>query len=144
MVESLIKVNRILESQKSTIGELLFNDVFICNTLEDVVRPKGIKIYGETAIPEGRYEVKMHFWQKYNDYYPQLLDVPGFEGILFHAGVNKDHTEGCLLTGLYDPLTPDQLFSSRFVYRNILLRNVKAALKVGTLFCEVKNCFESV
>lgn len=144
MVESLIRVNRIIESKNSTIGELFFNDVFLCNTLEDVVRPNGIKIYGETAIPEGKYEVKMHFWAKYNDYYPQLLNVKGFEGILFHAGVNKDHTEGCLLVGLYENLVPDQLFNSRFTYRNVLLRNVKESLKNGTLFCEVKNCFESV
>lgn len=141
MIESLIRLKRLIPSEKSTIGDLYFNDVFICNTLEDTVRPPGVKIYGKTAIPAGRYEIDMKFWQTYNDNYPHLIDVPDFDGILIHPGIVPEHTEGCLLPGLYDPVVPDQIHDSRLIYRSILLKNIKMALAKGKLFIEITNDF---
>ena len=37
-------------TSKSTIGRLFIDGVEFCYTLEDIVRPKGIKVYGETAM----------------------------------------------------------------------------------------------
>jgi hypothetical protein len=101
-----------------TIGNLtdvdgvLYPGRHICNTLEDVVRdlsdynhdgdfddPGEGKIYGETAIPAGRYEVRMVWWQKHKGYYPMLHDVPGFTGILIHSGTSQKDTLGCILVG---------------------------------------------
>lgn len=141
---NIIDVVRYLPSEKSTIGNMSFNGVFIANTLEDVVRPKGIKIYGATAIPEGNYEVTMHYWAKYDDYYPMLMNVPNFEGILIHAGVNQDHTEGCLLVGIYDKAVPDQISDSRLIYRKIVLPNIKNALNGGKLYINIRNEFPLV
>lgn len=141
MSDSLIRVRRVIPSEKSTIGEMYFNDVFLCNTLEDTVRPQGVKIFGKTAIPAGTYKIDMLFWQIYNDNYPHLIDVPNFEGILIHPGIVPEHTEGCILPGLYDVNIPDQLHDSRLIYRNIVLRNIKEALSKGKLFCEVVNDF---
>jgi hypothetical protein len=38
-----------------TIGSLTIDGAWECWTLEDAVRPDGVKIYGETAIPPGLY-----------------------------------------------------------------------------------------
>ncbi len=48
-IENLIKLKRFLLTSKSTISDLFFNDVFICNVLEDVVRFDAPKIYGKTG-----------------------------------------------------------------------------------------------
>ncbi len=140
-IENLIKVKRFLLTPKSTIGDLFFNDVFICNTLEDIVRLNGEKVYGETAVPAGEYNMKMSFWETYNADYPHLLNVPNFTGILIHPGTEPGHTEGCLLPGFYDPALPDQVNSSRLIYRKVLLPNIKTALANGTLKIKITNEF---
>ena len=83
-------------TDKSTIGELEAGD-FSCFVLEDVVREK--KIYGETAIPAGRYEIVVTPSNRFKRRLPLLLNVPGYEGIRIHPGNTAEDTEGCLLPG---------------------------------------------
>jgi hypothetical protein len=53
-----IKVVRKEFTEKSTIGELFIDNNFFCYTLEDKVRAETeAKVYGQTAIPKGKYEV---------------------------------------------------------------------------------------
>ena len=80
-----------------TIGTLYVNDEFECFTLEDAVREQ--KIMHKTAIPEGTYEVIINLSPKFGKLYPRLLDVPGFTGILIHAGNGPEDTSGCILVG---------------------------------------------
>lgn len=83
-----------------TIGKLYVDGVDTCYTLEDVVRPDGEKVYGETAIPAGRYRVVVTFSNRFQRYLPLLLDVPNFEGIRIHKGNTAANTEGCILVGM--------------------------------------------
>lgn len=93
-----------------TIGELHINGEFFCHTLEDIVRPAGeAKVPGETAIPAGQYQVELtvsgaavrgRLWTPNHDFkLPQILNVPGFEGVRIHAGNTDRDTEGCVLVG---------------------------------------------
>jgi hypothetical protein len=98
--------------EKYTIGNLLLDQKFLCNTLEDTVRDlhdinhdgdfdeegEG-KIYGKTAIPEGRYKIINSFSKKLKRRLPILLEVPGYTGIRIHGGKNETWTEGCILVG---------------------------------------------
>jgi hypothetical protein len=79
------------------MGILLIDGVFTCWTLEDVVRP--VKISGETAIPAGRYDVRLSLSQRFQKTLPELLAVPGFTGIRVHAGNTAASTSGCVLVG---------------------------------------------
>lgn len=94
-----IQVQREWKSAKSTTGELYIDGEFECFTLEDIVRPKGEKVYGETAIPAGLYRVTLEFSPKFNRRVPHIQNVPGFTSILIHPGNTSADTEGCLLVG---------------------------------------------
>lgn len=57
------------------------------------------KIYGETAIPTGTYEVRVTWSPKFQRNLPLLLGVPHFEGIRIHRGNLPKNTLGCILVG---------------------------------------------
>lgn len=103
-----------------TIGHLWIDGKYICDTIEDKDRGltqnmslseiKKIKVKSQTAIPKGRYRVTLYvtspkFYLK--EYYykfckgklPRLLNVPGFEGILMHKGINQNSSAGCIILG---------------------------------------------
>lgn len=96
-----ILVTRSIYSEKSTIGDLVIpGQDFKCHTLEDRVRPDGVKVQNETAIPAGRYEVVVDYSNRFKRYMFHVLNVPGFEGIRIHCGNTDADTDGCLLVGV--------------------------------------------
>ena len=93
-----LRVIREPSTAAATMGILLIDGVFACWTLEDVVR--AVKIPGETAIPAGRYAVRLSLSQRFQKLLPEILAVPGFTGIRVHAGnTAQADTAGCLLVG---------------------------------------------
>ena len=113
-------VDRKWKKEAYTIGRLYINGVFFCNTLED--RDRGLKqtdslatiqskkVYGETAIPTGTYNIRMDIkspkysllsWYKNlcKGFMPRLENVPGWSGILIHPLNSPDQTLGCLGVG---------------------------------------------
>ncbi len=104
-----LKLRRIALRDTYTIGKLYIDGKYFCDTLEDKVRDlnkNGVfdagefKVYGETAIPYGTYEVKWTYSPRFKKYTPQLMNVPSFEGIRIHAGSTSQDTSGCLLVGI--------------------------------------------
>lgn len=72
-----IKVERKWKKETYTIGRLYINGESFCNTLEDTDRGlkqsdpittiQKNKVYGETAIPTGKYKIEMNVVSpKYN------------------------------------------------------------------------------
>lgn len=90
----------------STLGVLFKDGRFQCFTLEDPIRElagqpvSAWKIPGDTAIPAGRYRVRLSWSPRFSRVLPELVDVPGFTGIRMHVGNRPKDTEGCLLVGL--------------------------------------------
>lgn len=82
----------------TTIGRLYLDGNFECYTCEDVIR-HGPKVHAETAIPPGRYEVRITRSQRFQRMLPLLLKVPDFEGIRIHPGNTAADTSGCILVG---------------------------------------------
>ena len=111
-----------------TIGSLSLNGAFECYVLEDPVRPDGVKIYGETAIPAGRYAVDITFSPRFKVQMPLLLNVDGYLGVRIHPGNTADDTEGCLLVGMDRKLK--SIGRSRLAY-NALFEKLDAAKKRG-------------
>lgn len=94
-------------TEEATLGELYVDDDFACFTLEDAVRadPKPetpqneAKVPGETAIPEGEYQVLITVSPRFKRLLPLLIDVPGYDGVRLHPGNTTEDTIGCILVG---------------------------------------------
>lgn len=105
----LLTLNREPSKNGCTLGELLLDGVHECFTVEDVVREipgKPVsewKVPGETAIPAGKYRVVLTLSQRFGKVLPELLAVPGFQGIRIHSGNTAEDTEGCLIVGERSP-----------------------------------------
>jgi len=104
-----IIVTRHKSNDNETIGSMYIDNLFVCYTLEDEYRAK--KVWGETRIPAGRYELELNndFGKnkKYSKRFPDihkgmihLLNVPGFKYILIHIGNTDVDTAGCILVGM--------------------------------------------
>lgn len=103
-----LRVERLWPKENYTVGRLYVNNEFFSNTLEDKIIDKdksGVfdngekKVYGESAIPYGKYKVIYNWSPKFGRNLPRLLDVPHFEGILIHSGNTAKDSAGCILVG---------------------------------------------
>lgn len=120
-----------------TIGQLSIDGVHECFTLEDVVRP-GPKVFGQTAIPAGTYQVVITFSPHFQRELPLLVNVPGFEGVRIHPGNTTADTEGCILVGM-DRLA-ESIGRSRIAF-DALFPKLQAAIASGqTVTLEVCPC----
>ena len=95
-----LKLARIFFGKKYTVGKLYIDGVYFCDTLEDTVREKGVKVWGQTAIPAGVYRMILAASPHFKRILPLLLDVPNFTTILIHGGTTEADTRGCLLVGI--------------------------------------------
>lgn len=109
-----IVVTRQPSANGCTIGTMTIDGVFECYTLEDVVRPNGEKVYGQTAIPAGRYQVKLTMSNRFKIVLPLLENVPNFEGVRIHPGNTAADTDGCILVG--QTKTSNSIGSSRVAF----------------------------
>lgn len=82
---------------RNIIGDLFINGEFFCYTLEDEKRADGLKVYGETAIPTGTYNVLVTKSNRFKRLMPLIIDVPMFSGIRIHGGNTSKDTLGCIL-----------------------------------------------
>jgi hypothetical protein len=96
-------------SADTTLGKLYLNDNILCYTLEDAVRPYGIKIKGQTAIfenPNGynigikhsnRFKRDMLCLYTEEDKVTIKQGGVSFSYVYFHGGNTHINTEGCPL-----------------------------------------------
>lgn len=141
-------LERKYKKDKYTIGKLYINGKYFSNTIEDKDRNlnssmleaqiKGLKVYGETAIPTGTYTIDMNTispkfkdrsWAKpYGGKLPRLLNVKGFEGVLIHVGNTCQASSGCVLIGLN---TKKGMVTNSTEYFHKLMKELLAAKLKG-------------
>lgn len=104
-----ITVKRIAKKDTYTIGKLYIDGQYFCDTLED--KDRGLKqsddlayitkhkVYGETAIPTGTYNVSLTYSPKFKKILPLIENVKGFSGIRIHSGNTAQDSLGCILVG---------------------------------------------
>lgn len=113
-----LRVERAWKKDRYTIGRFYVDGVLWFNSLEDKDRGlhsgmsvstiKSKKIYGETAIPRGTYEVRLSYsskfagkvWgKKYRGLVPEVLKVKGFSGVRIHPFNKPEESLGCIGPG---------------------------------------------
>lgn len=104
-----------------TTGKLFIDGKLFCYTLEDTVRPQGVKVDGATAIPPGTYRVIISMSPRFKRLMPLLLDVPGFTGVRIHAGNRAEDTEGCILVG-FERLPSGVISKSKLAFQGLMER----------------------
>lgn len=143
-----IVIDRKWKKDTYTIGNLYINGVLFSNTLED--RDRGLtsamtleeiskkKVYGQTAIPTGTYEIKMTYsnkfatrvWGKmYKGYVPQLMNVKGYSGVRIHPMNTAADTYGCL--GVGKNSAKGMITNSTAYYYKLIDDYINPALKKG-------------
>lgn len=125
-----ITLKREPSNAECTFGVLTTSCGFTCHTLEDRVRPT--KVYGQTAIPAGTYQVTVTMSPRFKRELPLLLNVPGYEGIRIHPGNYATDTEGCILPGLSRGQTKGRfaVLNSRKAFDELYAR-IRVAIQRG-------------
>ena len=137
-----LKLNRIFLGSSATIGELLVNDKYLCDTLEDRVRPEGEKVYGKTAIPEGAYEMVLSYSPRFKKILPEILNVPNFTGIRMHCGNSSADSSGCVLIGTWDGEKEDWISDSRIAFEKLMSLLQKAEDKKESITITINNSWK--
>lgn len=139
-----ITVKRVFKGPNYTIGHLYVNGTYECDTLEDpdrgltdsmtVQEITSKKVYGNTAIPTGTYDIDMNTispkfkdrsWAKFcGGKLPRLVNVKGYSGVLIHVGNKSADTLGCILVG--DNKVKGQVISSTSTFQQLYLQMLKA------------------
>jgi hypothetical protein len=124
----LLEVKRLYKKDTYTIGVLVVDGEKFSDTLEDKVRDlkSEKKVYGETAIPAGKYKVVMSMSSKFKRVMPYLENVPQFTGIMIHPGNTIKDTLGCILVG--ENKKKGQLVNSR-KYSDELNKRINEAIE---------------
>lgn len=113
-----LKVSRKWPRPAYTVGTFSVNGTRWCETLEDRDRNlydtmteneiKSVKVYGQTAIPKGTYEVVLSKSPKFSErtwalkhggLVPEILNVKGFSGIRIHPFNIAEESLGCIGLG---------------------------------------------
>lgn len=152
-----ILIDRKWKKETYTIGRLYVDGVLFCNSLED--KDRGLKqtdslstiqskkVYAETAIPTGIYNVRMdikspkyssYSWYKNlcGGYMPRLENVPGFSGILMHPGNTALDSSGCILVGKNTKV--GQITDSKNTFSKLYKKMKKAYDKGEKITLEIK------
>lgn len=116
----LVEIKRIFNCSRYCISHVYVDGSYVCDAIEDTDRMlndsmseaeiKKKKIYAQTAIPTGRYNItidiispkfqKKPYYKNFcNGKLPRLNNVKGFLGILFHRGIDENSSAGCIILG---------------------------------------------
>lgn len=143
-----ILVNRKWKKDSYTIGVMYVNGQRFSETLEDKDRgltdamsleeTRNRKVYRETAIPAGTYDIKMTYspkfsqraWgRRYEGKVPELMSVKGYSGVRIHPMNKPQDTLGCI--GVGRNTVKGGITQSTSCYYKLLDNHILPAIKRG-------------
>lgn len=149
-------VDRAWKNSSYTIGRFFVDGQRLGESMEDTDRGltqdmplstiKKKKVYGETAIPSGRYEIKMTHSKKFCKYpwalptkglVPEICNVKGFSGVRIHPLNEAKDSLGCIGIGKNDK--KGWISNSTAYYRNLVDNYIIPAIERGEqVFLEIE------
>ena len=131
-------LKRVYLGPSYTVGHLYVDGKRICETIEDKVRDYNkdgdlldageTKIFGETAIPYGKYIMDLTMSPKFKRLLPIVIGVKHFTGIRFHRGRIAQHSHGCILPG-ENKKKGQVLYSEK--YEMLIISKMLSAIRDG-------------
>lgn len=118
-----------------TIGSLSVDGEWECWTCEDAVRPPGVKLAGQTAIPAGLYPIEITYSPRFQRDLPLLIGVPNFSGVRIHPGNTAADTDGCILVS-HDRYAKS-VGHSRMAFEQLFAKIRVAAIKRAQILLEI-------
>lgn len=149
-----IIINRIGKGKNSTLSQVyidgVLQDMYILEdqdrglddswSLEEI---KKAKVPASTAIPAGRYQVKINYSPRFKRQLPLLYNVKGFAGIRIHSGNTHLDSEGCPLPGnSFKKVGEDyQVYDSRKAATRLQELIQKALDNGEEVWCQVERSY---
>ncbi len=154
-----LRVQRLINRDTYTLGELYVDDIKFCSTLEDLDRGlldsmseeeiKMRKVYGKTAVPKGTYKITLDvlspkfsqypfYMETCQGYLPRLIDVKGYEGVLIHVadGARRDELlQGCI--GIGDLSAEEYLMNGKSTFKKLYDKLVEAKNRNEEIVIEI-------
>jgi hypothetical protein len=105
------------------------NGEFLGYTLEDVPRPYGVKIPGETCIPDGVYKIELTWSPRFQKIMPLIytedddsINKKGitFTGVRVHGGNTHEDTEGCPILAENVNMSEGEVFGCSKVNKKLI------------------------
>lgn len=120
-----IEIQRKYPKADYTIGLMTVDGKIFCDTLELPWRDNQQNI---SCIPEGRYDVRLTYSQKFGRVLPLVMNVPGRSGIRIHAANKPEEITGCIAVG--ENTKKGMVLNSR-KYDDLLVRLLKESESRG-------------
>lgn len=146
-----ILLHRKIFNETSTEGNMYIQQSdgswkWFCHVIEDKVRAepgewkKELKVYAKTAIPYGRYPVLVTWSNRFKRMLTGVFNVPNFEGIRIHNGINEVSSAGCPIISYHDQLGEDtnKLVNDKAAM-NDLCKMVEKAQKKEKVYITITN-----
>lgn len=134
-----------------TLGKLYLINQFIGYILEDRIRPNGEYVYGETAIPAGKYRIIISYSNRFKKQMTQLINIRGGNilfgnrpidvcGVRIHGGNTEADSHGCPLLGENFDTVEGKVYNCAKINQR-LIDIVTEADKRGEVYLEIINAF---
>lgn len=165
-METKLYSKRLWFTDNSTISELRWEDgSFECHILEDTCRKRAgednilqpeEKVYGQTAIPADKYEIRMdwsnHFQRRMpflfsehvgRNQYLKANEKPYlFSDVMIHWANKPSELLGCLATGTRQEKIPDCVSGSKNAFAS-LEKKILDALEKGQVFLYIDGGYRA-
>jgi len=131
-------------TSQTTIGKIHAPNGYFSESLEDTVRATGVKVINHTAIPAGRYRLKVTRSPRFKrdmvliynqkDYSLKANGIR-FTGLRVHGGNDHGDTSGCILSAK-NRLSKTKIQGTR---EKAFTAKVKALSKTGDCYITIVN-----